>query len=173
MEKKEKKSLNYYMRVIHRDLGFFVVGLVILYSLSGIVLIYRDTDFLKHEVNIENKLTPGIGASELGSALKLRDFRITKTEGDVIYFQNGTYNVSSGLAEYTVKELIFPFNKFAALHKSPSKNPLHWFNLIFGLMVLILAISSLWMFKRGSSLFRRGMAMAGAGIIVSLILMFL
>lgn len=52
MEKKEKKSINHYMRSLHRDIGFFVIGLIVIYSISGVVLIYRDTNFLKHDAVI-------------------------------------------------------------------------------------------------------------------------
>ena len=52
----EKKSLNQLMRAWHRDIGFFIIGLVIIYALSGIALIFRDTDFLKHNIKFEKKL---------------------------------------------------------------------------------------------------------------------
>ena len=45
MEQKEKKSIHYYMRGLHRDIGFFLIGLTLIYSISGVLLIYRDTDF--------------------------------------------------------------------------------------------------------------------------------
>jgi uncharacterized iron-regulated membrane protein len=37
------------MRIIHRYLGFFMAGIMVMYSVSGVVLVYRDTDFLKKE----------------------------------------------------------------------------------------------------------------------------
>ena len=40
----------------HNKIGFFITGLVIIYSLSGLVQTYRDTDFLKHEVTNEKDL---------------------------------------------------------------------------------------------------------------------
>ena len=43
MEEQEKKSINHFVRSLHRDIGFFVIGLTIIYSISGIVLTYRDT----------------------------------------------------------------------------------------------------------------------------------
>ncbi len=48
-------SFGFQMRVIHRYLGFFLVGIMAVYSLSGIVLIFRDTDFLKQENRCKNK----------------------------------------------------------------------------------------------------------------------
>ena len=38
------------MRDLHNKIGFFIVGLVVIYALSGIVQTYRDTSLLKHEV---------------------------------------------------------------------------------------------------------------------------
>lgn len=33
------------MRVYHRYLGFFLAGIMAVYAISGVVLIFRDTDF--------------------------------------------------------------------------------------------------------------------------------
>src|ERR1035437_3351408 len=135
------------MRSWHRDIGFFVIGLIIIYSLSGIILINRDTDFLKHDRLVEKTLSPGMDASELGKELHLKDFVILRTEGENDYFQNGTYNKVTGAVKYTKKELPSFLIKFTSLHKSSEKDFSHWFSPIFGILLLFLAISSLWMFK--------------------------
>jgi hypothetical protein len=168
---KQKRTLNHDMRALHRDIGFFVVGLIILYSLSGIVLIYRDTDFLKHEAQIEKKLSPNLQVSELGAMLRLKDFKVLKTEGDILYFPNGSYNALTGVAEYTRKELPVWLDKFCNLHKTASQNPAHWFTTVFGALLFFLAISSFWMFKAGTRLFRRGIIIAGTGIVFTVILL--
>ncbi len=51
-----KKSLNFTIRIIHRYLGFFLAGIMAVYALSGVVLIYRQTDFLKKEKQIERQV---------------------------------------------------------------------------------------------------------------------
>ena len=38
-------KLNTTMRVYHRYLGFFLAGIMAVYAISGIVMIFRDTDF--------------------------------------------------------------------------------------------------------------------------------
>jgi hypothetical protein len=172
METHGKKSVNYYMRLLHRNVGFFLIGFVIIYSLSGIALIYRDTDLLKKEKKIITNLPAGLTSVEVGSALKIRDFKALKTEGNMIYYQSGSYNTSTGKAEYNVKELVFPFNKMAGLHKTASKNILHWFTLAFGIALLIMAISSLWMYKTVSRTFRIGILTTFAGITIAVILLF-
>lgn len=171
MEQKGKKSLNHYMRSLHRDVGFFIIGLTIIYSVSGIVLIYRDTNFLKHEAVVEKKLSPNMEVPELGSMLHIRDLKVSKSEGGILYFQNGNYNKVTGVATYSSNELPSFLNKFNSLHKSSSKSSIHLFTTIFGVLLLFLAISSFWMFKANSKLFRRGMILASAGIVVSIILL--
>lgn len=171
MEPKKSKSFNYYMRSLHRDIGYFAFGLVVIYALSGVVLIYRNTDFLKREVKIERQLKPNMQTEDIGKELKLRDFKVTKTEGEVIFFQNGTYNKTSGLTVYTSKDIIFPLNKFINFHKAMSSKATHWFNLVFGAVFLFLAISSLWMFKPNTKTFRRGMILVGAGIVFTVVLL--
>lgn len=166
-----KKTINYYMRVLHRDIGFFTIGLVIIYSLSGILLIYRDVDFLKCSTTVEKKLPPNLEPSELGRAFHSRDFKVIKTEGETVYFQNGTYNMTTGVAVYTSQENPFPLNKFIQLHKASSKSPAHWFLAAFGFLLIFLAVSSFWMFKKHTPQFRRGVYITVAGIIFSVVLL--
>lgn len=168
---KGKKTINYYMRVLHRDIGFFIAGLIIVYALSGIVLIYRDTEFLKSETKVEKTLTPNMEPAKVGEALRLKGFAVTKTEGEIISFKEGTYNTVTGIAVYTSKDIIYPFNKLISLHKAVSKNPTHWFNLLFGVLLLFMAISSFWMFKPENKNFKRGLYFAGAGIVFVIILL--
>jgi len=161
------------MRVWHRHLGFFILGFVLIWGFSGITLIYRDTDFLKHDKKLSVNLSPDINPSEIGSALKIRDFKILKTEGDIVYFKGGTFNKTTGVADQTIKELIFPLNKLTDLHKTASKSVFHYLTLTFGIIMLFLAVSSLWMFKRGTKVFRKGMITVVAGISFAVILLLL
>jgi len=170
---KLKKPVNYYMRAIHRDIGYFVIGLTIIYGISGIMLIYRDTGFLKQEKTIERRLPADIEEQKLGMILHLKDYRVLKTEGDVVYFQNGTYNKATGIASYSGESLPPVLEKFNGLHKSSSQNIVHWFSLIYGVLLLFLAISSFWMYRSGTKMFRRGIIIAGTGFAGSIILLFL
>lgn len=172
MELKEKKSINHTLRVLHRNVGFFFLGFVIIYALSGITLIYRDSDFLKKEKIVKVMLPAETKPADLGPALKMREFKVLKREGDFISFNGGTFNTSTGEAIYRIKELIFPFNKLTNLHKTPSKNPFHWFTLVFGIIMLFMAVSSFWMFKTNSQTFRKGVYTIIGGILFSVILLF-
>lgn len=173
MDQEKKKPFGYYMRILHRDIGFFMIGMIIIFSLSGIMLIYRETDFLKEETQIEKTLQPSLNAEQLRGQLQMKDFKIVKTEGDVVYFQNGTYNSTTGYTRYSVKKVMLPFNKMIDLHKTSNKKIVHWAILCFGILLFFMALSSCWMLKRESHWYKRGLVLAVLGIILALLLVFL
>ena len=55
-----KVTLHKSMRIYHRYLGFFLAGIMAVYAISGIILIFRDTDFLKQEKLVQKQLEPGL-----------------------------------------------------------------------------------------------------------------
>lgn len=167
-----KTSLSTNMRVLHRYLGFFLAGIMAVYSLSGIVLIFRDTNFLKQEKQIVKELKPGLEAKELGQEVRNRELKVTKTEGDIVFFNNGMYNKVTGHTEYKVKDLPYVINKLTGLHKAKSSEPLFFLNVFFGVSLFFFVISSFWMFMPKTSIFKKGMAFTIAGIILTLILLF-
>jgi len=173
METKEAKSFNYYMRFLHRYIGFFVIGLTLVYCISGILLIYRDTDFLKQEKLIEKQLSQNLKPQELGRILHIRNMEVVKTENGIVYFKNGTYDQSTGLAKYSDKALPEFLEKVNGLHKASSRNTTHLISVIFGVLLLFLAISSFWMFKVKTEVFRKGIITAGVGFVFSIVLLLL
>ncbi len=44
------------MRLLHRYLGYLLAGIMTVYALSGMLLVLRDTDFLKKEISYKKKL---------------------------------------------------------------------------------------------------------------------
>lgn len=168
---KQKRTARQIMRALHRDVGFLIAGLTLVYALSGIVLVYRDTDFLKSEKRIEKTLDPNLEAEEIGRALRIRNFKVTETVGDILHFQQGTYDKSSGETVYFKKELPFIVGIFTKLHKSPSSNIIHWFGVLYGILLLFLAVSSFWMFKKGTGNFKRGMYISLGGLAITILLL--
>lgn len=168
-----KKTLAQMMRILHRNVGYYLIGFVLIYSLSGILLIYRDTNFLKKEISIEKTLPTDTDPQKLGELLKIRNFNISKEENNLVFFETGSFDRTTGKAVYTVKEPMPFFQKFYSFHKQSSKNPLHWISLIFGVLMVFMAISSLWMFKRGSSALKRGIYLTLAGLLTAFFLVFI
>jgi hypothetical protein len=171
--KSTKRNLRWYMRFLHNKIGFVITGLVIIYSLSGIVQTYRDTDFLKHDIVNERKLEPGLNEAQLGPKLRLRDFKIIKAAGDTLYFKEGTYAVSTGKASYVTKEWYAWITPFTELHKTASKAPGHYFTTVFGVLMLFMSVSAFWMFKPGTKPFSSGVILTIAGVAAAIILLIL
>jgi hypothetical protein len=160
------------MRLYHRYLGFFLAGIMAVYAVSGITLIFRDTNFLKSEKQVERQLKPDMKPEEVGREIRIRDLKVESEEGTVITFRQGTYDRATGVARYTTKELPFIVNKLQNLHKAETKDPLFFMNIFFGVSLLFFVISSFYMFLPGTSVFKKGLYFTLAGIVMTLILLF-
>ena len=166
-----KNNMQTKMRVYHRYLGYFLAGIMAVYSLSGLVLIFRDTDFLKTEKQIERQLKPNIKSEELGRELRIRQFKVEKEVGNIVSFKQGTYNKETGIAKYTSKELVLFVEKLTKLHKASTKDPLFFLNVFFGLSLLFFVVSSFWMFLPKTTIFKKGLYFTLAGIVLTIILL--
>ncbi|WP_336624376.1 PepSY-associated TM helix domain-containing protein [Draconibacterium sp. IB214405] len=173
MEGKKKKTVPQIMRSLHRDIGFLMIGMTLIYAVSGIILVYRDTDFLKSEKTITRQLEPNLEPEQLGMQLHQRFFKVEKTEGEIVYFGNGTYNKTTGEAVYSSVSLPSFLNKINGLHKASSQSKTHWFTTIFGVLMLFLAVSSFWMFKAKTKNFKRGMVISVLGLLIAVVMLVL
>lgn len=160
------------MRIYHRYLGFFLAGIMAMYALSGMVLIFRDSDVFSRVTVIRKELPADTKAEQVGEILKIRRFTIEKTENGIAYFRNGTYDTRTHAVVYTKKELPYVLDKMTHLHKATSSRPLAFLNIFFGLSLLFFVISSFWMFIPGTNIFRRGIYFAVAGLILTVLLIF-
>jgi hypothetical protein len=161
------------MRVFHRYLGFFLAGIMAVYAVSGIILIFRETKFLKQDVHKVVTLKPALQIEELGKELHIKGLKPDTTMGDIISFKQGTYNSKTGVADYTVEELPVLVNKMTKLHKATTNDPLFYLNIFFGLSLLFFVISSFWMFLPKTTIFKKAMYFTLAGAILTLILLLL
>lgn len=157
-------QFNQKMRVYHRYLGFFLSGIMLIYSLSGIILIFRNTDFCKQEHLITKNIQPNASEAELKEQLKLKDFLIEKEENGIVYFKNGLYNKATGVATIRVKELPKFLNKLTQFHKAKTGDRFYYLNIFFGLSLFFFVVSSFWMFMPNTSIFKKGMYFVLAGI---------
>ncbi|MDW3190921.1 MAG: hypothetical protein R8G66_01065 [Cytophagales bacterium] len=160
------------MRIYHRYLGFFLAGIMAVYAISGIILIFRNTDFLKQETIVEKQIPTATPLNEIGTALKVRNFKIEKQEGNLIYFKNGVYDQSTGKAEITTKSLPYVLDKMSKMHKANSSSPLFFLNIFFGISLLFFVLSAFWMYMPGSSVFKKGMYFVLAGLVFALVVIF-
>lgn len=104
--------------------------------------------------------------------LKIRRLKVTKSEGDLMYFDNGSYQSSTGKAEYTTKGLPYVLDKMTRLHKANTNSPLYFLNIFFGISLLFFVISAFWMFRPTTSVFKKGLYFTMGGILLTLLLLF-
>lgn len=160
------------MRVYHRYLGFFLAGIMAIYSISGIMLIFRNTDFLKKEKYKTTIVEPNLDEEALGKAIKIKELKFIKKEGDMAFYKQGNYQLSTGKANYTVKELPYIISKMNSFHKANTNHPLFYLNIFFGLSLMFFVISTFWMFAPGTRIFKKGIFFTIAGVILTLVLLF-
>lgn len=167
-----KATVHNTMRVYHRYLGFFLAGIMAVYAISGIILIFRDTDFLKREKQVNQALKPGLSAEDLGKAIRIRELKILSVNGNVQTFKQGTYDVSTGEVQYTTKSLAPFAEKLTHLHKANSKDKLFYLNVFFGVSLFFFVLSSFWMFLPGTSIFKKGLYFTLAGIALVVLMLY-
>lgn len=165
-------QINQKMREYHRYLGFFLAGIMAVYSISGVVMVFRNTDFLKHTEKIEKTVEPNLKPEQLNPILEMR-VNVEKEENGIMYFKGGQYNIQTGELKAEKKELPFILEKMEHLHKATTNDPLFFLNLFFGLSLLFFVISSFWMFLPGTKIFKKGIYFTIGGIILTLIMLFI
>lgn len=166
-----KKEVSNKARIYHRYLGFFLTGIMAVYAISGIVLIFRKTDFLKIETVNEKTIAANLSAEELGKAIKIKGLNFTATEGTVVKFEQGFYNTKTGKVSYSTKKLPLVLDKMTHMHKATNKDPLFFLNIFFGVALLFFVVSAFWMFLPGSTIFKKGLYFVAGGIVLTLIML--
>lgn len=161
------------MRIIHRYLGFFLAGIMAVYAVSGILLIFRETNFLKSEKIIEKKVANDLSPEQLGKAIKIKDLKVEKEVGGVLYFKQGSFDRNTGLVTYKANQYPFLLEKMTKMHKATTNQPLFFLNIFFGLSLLFFVISAFWMFIPSSDIFKKGLYFSLGGAVLVLILLFL
>ena len=82
-----EKSTGFYFRIIHRYLGFYLVGIMAVYLISGIVMIFRNDNTFKIISEVENTLPLNLDESAIGKALKIKRLTFERVEGDQLIFK--------------------------------------------------------------------------------------
>ncbi|GMN05706.1 hypothetical protein MTsPCn5_10950 [Croceitalea sp. MTPC5] len=167
----KQREVSNKMRIYHRYLGFFLAGIMAVYALSGVVLIFRDTDFLKKEILNEKQVAANLNAEQLGKEIKIKRLKFSEVSDGIATFKGGSYNTQTGEVSYTTKRLPLVLDKMTHLHKAKSSDPLYFLNMFFGGALLFFVISSFWMFLPNTTIFKKGMYFAAAGVVLTLILL--
>lgn len=173
-------------RNLHRDLGYFYIGLIVSFAFSGILMNHRDMwhpeKYTIETKNINITIPKDIDitekyAEELGKQLGIDDkIRRHKVKEDELKISFEKHDVEIDLI--TGKGEIITFNKTPIisqamkLHKSTS-NFWIYYSDIFGISLIIIALTGTIMIKAGKfSWKQRGWKLALAGLIFPLLILF-
>jgi len=181
------KKLRKFNRATHRDLGYFFVAMIIIYSLSGIAINHLDDWDPSYVVNKwEVKTTMPIEKNsfdkaqakalllEFGINDRYRKFYFPNDNKLKIFFKGGSVvldiNSGQGRAETLKRRAIFHTVNW--LHYNPNVY-WKWFSDIFAGALILLAISGLFILKGKNGLKWRGTILMTIGIILPLVFLML
>lgn len=178
MKWQSNKSWTYWLRMLHRDWGFLMVGLCLVYGISGMVLnhmngkdpaFHTEQETVTLSVGLDASSLPEVWASDTDRpSLK----RIIPIDGDNyrLIFEGGVgvYNVKTGQADYecyTRRPLIYWLNR---LHY----NRLHGWSVagdFFAASLIFFAVSGMLMVKGKNGLCGRGKWYLLIGILIPIL----
>ena len=172
------------LRNIHRDIGYFYVGLIIAFAISGIAQNHRKqwkpdkylyefkkvtTDFHlpKESITKDNVLA----FSKINGLQDLRQFDIRKDSTLVISYKDAdaTIHLDNGNGEVNVWRKKPILAELTFLHKNNGNLWWIWYSDIFALGLILIAFSGMFLMKGKNSFRQRGWIFALAGIIVPIL----
>ncbi|MBP9793702.1 MAG: PepSY-associated TM helix domain-containing protein [Flavobacterium sp.] len=171
-------------RALHRDLGYFYIGLIVSFAFSGILMNHRDmfhaekytvetkaisVTLPKEEEKITEKFAEDFG-KQLGIDDKFRRHRVKDGEFKISFEKHDVeIDMATGKGEIISFRKTPIVSQMMKLHKSTSDWWIY-FSDIFGLSLILIAITGTIMIPAGKFSFkRRGWKLAIAGILFPLL----
>ena len=176
--------------ILHRDLGYFFAGMIIIYSLSGIALNHLndwnpDLIITKKEVKIKlpedctsiNKQDVEKILVEIGEKDNYKKYYFPQKDKLKIFLKvsrgSGSVNIDlktgNGYIEKLSRRPIF--NEIDFLHRNNARKLWTWYSDFFALSLIVIAISGLFILKGKNGIKRRGAWLTIAGILIPLLML--
>ncbi len=178
-----KMKIRKLLRILHRDFGYFIVGMTIVYALSGIYLNHRRdfnpdykifiTDF---QVNIQN--ISSWSASDIETALKSVNNEVIYKKHYInnkglikIFIENGEAVIDPATGKGTMQYLVRrPFiYSINILHRANIGTVWKWVSDFMAVILIFVAVSGLFLLKGKRGFGRWGWWLMVAGIVVPLV----
>ncbi len=173
-------------RNTHRDIAYFYIGLIIAFSLSGIFLNHRRVWHpIRYNYSSEQITIPAVAAETVNDEFisnftaqqditdPLRRYSVDGSTLRISYTNNEvTVDLATGqgkIEKYMITPLLGHMTK---LHVDTS-NFWIYYSDIFGVAMLTIAITGMFIVKGDKSFRKRGWKLAAVGIIFPLIFLFL
>lgn len=174
-------------RIIHRDLGYFYVGLIISFAVSGIMMNHRNqwhpekyviekssfqiTPLNESQINdsLVQELVKANGINDKfrRQSVKKGELRISLEKTDIdIDLKTGNAEVTSFINTPVISQLM-------RLHKNTSDWWIYYGD-IFGISLIVIALTGTTLLAKSKNSFRRrGWKLALAGVVFPLLVLFL
>ena len=174
-------------RNLHRDLGYFYIGLIVSFAFSGLLMNHRDAWHpekytteakaivvkLPEESKINEKFAEDLG-KKLGIDDKMRR-HLVKKEVFKISFENHDVEIDMKTGKGEIVSFVKTpiISQTMKLHKNTS-NFWIYYSDIFAISLIIIALTGTLMIKAGKFSWKnRGWKLAVAGVIFPLLFLFL
>lgn len=182
-----RRPWRWWATALHRDIGFFFAGTVLIYALSGLAVNHIDhwnPDFIIERQQVTLDLPSdrdqidraGVLAviEPLGCARQFQSFDFPSDRKIKIYLENGSIlaRLSDGTGEYETirrRPLFYGFNR---LHLDPEGVWLA-FSDLFAFGLILLAITGILLRRGRQGLVGRGKWLMGAGFLLPVIMLVL
>lgn len=175
-------------RAVHRDLGYFFTGMIIIYSLSGIALNHIDDWDPNYKVTTqEKKLDIPKGFEEnqqtvvdeilkqANTTVEYKNHYMPDDETLKIFMEQGSsivIDMPSGEATIETVRKRPVFYEVNFLHYNPGELWV-WFSDAFAAGLILLAITGLFVLKGKNGIKGRGLWLTATGIIIPLVFLLL
>lgn len=170
-------------RVTHRDLGYIFFAMSIIYGLSGISLNHIkdwNPNYIVSNEIVYSDLTEDIGLekehvlnflSTINEKENFKKFYFPSYGKMKIFINNGSILVDTKTGEASIEKLRRRpvFHEFNWLHYNHAKRLYKWFADIYGVALILLAITGLFMLKGKNGITGRGAWLTAIGIIIPVV----
>ncbi len=175
-------------RAVHRDLGYFLMGMCIIYGISGIALNHRhqwNPNYIikqqSFELEIKEDFPKDMDKEHVMMILDRVDegfiYKTHLLSGDNlrVFVEGGTINVNlengAGNIETIRKRPVFHEVNF--LHYNTPRRLWTWFSDFFAAGLIILAITGIFILKGKNGITGRGSYLTISGILIPMLLLYL
>jgi uncharacterized protein len=182
----KRRTLRRWNNALHRDLGYLAFGLTIIYAISGIVLNhfksgdFQHPDYGKKYEDLRVSL-PANGIADRTYALSVLEkvgeadnykSHVTGTGYVQIYITDGTLYVdlTDGSAQLEKKTPRYILKDFNLLHYNNIKSWFTWFSDLYAAVLIILAITGLFILRGRNGITGRGWWLTSIGIIIPIVI---
>lgn len=181
------KNIRKWSRILHRDIGFFIIGTSLIYGLSGIAMNHAKdwnpsyivtvdsiqyTDIFAHK-SPEEEIKKWLATHNFENQYKAHHYPSAQT-AKIFLTNSSTITLNLNTKKATI-ETIRPrpvFKQMVSLHYNPNKW-WTWFSDIFAVGLILMALTSLVMVKGKKGTWGRGGIYIIAGIIIPILILIL